>query len=322
MAEPMFIIAKPRKRAHRWLQFFAALVMVLMVLIVVAFLFLTNPAFIHDVVLPRLGKAINANVTVSSISFDPFKQIVLHDLKVQAIGQAPVFTAPEVSVRYHLWDILRGKLHVDEIALNSPTIELVENPDGSRNVDPLLKALQKKPAEAPPPKPKPFKPPQVDLGKLTLRNARIMEIRNFGDGQSNVLELTNLDFTLSNVKNGQSGALQLSAALWVNNNPPNGTNGFVAAAFNGNFNFALTHGFESRLGLRHGRNSAFPARTAYFRIFPRLAPDWTAMRRPRISNNWICIFRGAGGSLGELSISGPLDLTKMEGRLQVALQRR
>ena len=319
MAEPMFIIAKPRKRAHRWLQFFAALVMVLMVLIVVAFLFVTNPAFIHDVVLPRLGKAINANVTVSSISFDPFKQIVLHDLKVQAIGQAPVFTAPEVSVRYHLWDILRGKLHVDEIALNSPTIELVENPDGSRNVDPLLKALQKKPAEAPPPKPKPFKPPQVDLGKLTLRNARIMEIKNFGDGQSNVLELTNLDFTLSNVKNGQSGALQLSAALWVNNNPPNGTNGFVAAAFNGNFNFALTTDLSPASA--SGR-AQFSVSSAYgvFQNFSAFGAGLDCDATPTDIKQLDLHFQGAGGSLGELSISGPLDLTKMEGRLQVALR--
>jgi uncharacterized protein involved in outer membrane biogenesis len=40
-------------------------------------------------------------------------------------------TAPEVRVSYHLLDILRGNLHIDEIALVSPTIELVENPDGS-----------------------------------------------------------------------------------------------------------------------------------------------------------------------------------------------
>ena len=127
--------------------------MVLVILMVVAYFVVTSPAFIKGVVLPRVSGAIHANVTVSDISSHPFNQIVLRDLKVQAKGQAPVFTAPEVSVSYHLWDILGGNLHVDEIALVSPTVELVENPDGSSNLDPLLKALHGKPAEAKPPQP-------------------------------------------------------------------------------------------------------------------------------------------------------------------------
>ena len=240
MNEPMFIVAPPQKKRHRWLRFFAGLAVVVIILIVVVGFVVTSPAFIKSVVLPRAGAAMNADITVSSISFNPFKQIVLRDLKVQAIGQAPVFTASEVSVRYHLWDILRGNIHVDEIALNSPTVELVQNPDGSSNLDPLLKALQGKPAQASKPKPASSKAPQIDLGRLTLRNVSLVEIKNYGGGRSNVLALTNLDLTLSNVKNGQSAALQLSAALRVDQNPPGGTNGFLAAAINGNFNFALT----------------------------------------------------------------------------------
>ncbi len=75
---------------------------------------------------------------------------------MQSGDQPPLVTAPEIRVRYRLWDILHGNLRVDEIALVSPTVALVQNPDGSSNLDPLLKALQTKPSAAktaPPAKP-------------------------------------------------------------------------------------------------------------------------------------------------------------------------
>ncbi|MGA9450846.1 MAG: AsmA family protein, partial [Verrucomicrobiia bacterium] len=156
------IVTPSRKRRRGWLRILAWLVVLLLILIVVAYFVVTNPAFIKGVVLPRLSGALDANVTVSNVSLSPSKQIVLRDLKVQTKGQAPVFSAAEVSVRYHLWDILGGNLHVDEIALSSPTVELVENPDGSSNLDPLLKALHGKPAEAGTPQPKSSKAPRID----------------------------------------------------------------------------------------------------------------------------------------------------------------
>ena len=86
MNEPMFIVALLQNKRHRWLRFFAGLTVVVIILIVVVVFFRLH----QSVVLPRAGAAMNADITVSSMSFNPFKQIVLRDLKVQAIGQAPV----------------------------------------------------------------------------------------------------------------------------------------------------------------------------------------------------------------------------------------
>ncbi len=72
-------------------------------------------------------------------------------------------------------------------------------------MDPLLKALRGKPAQASKPKPASSKAAQMDLGRLTLHNLSLVQIKNYGGGRSNVLALTNLNLTLSNVKNGQSG---------------------------------------------------------------------------------------------------------------------
>ena len=315
----MFIVAAPQKKRRRWLRFFAALAVVVIILIVVVGFVVTSPAFIKSVVLPRAGTAMNSDITVSSLSFDPFKQIVLRDLKVQPIGQAPVFTAAEVNVRYHLWDILRGNIHVDEIALNSPTVELIQNPDGSSNLDPLLKALRGKPAKAGKPKSASSKAPQIDLGKLTLRNVSLVEIKNYGGGRSNVLALTNLDLTLSNLKNGQSAALQLSAALRVDQNPPGGTNGFLVAAINGNFNFGLTPDLKPASASGKAQLLVSGAGGA-FGDFSKFAAGLDCDATPAEIKQLDLHFQNAGAPLGGLAVNGPLDLATMEGSLQVGLQ--
>jgi hypothetical protein len=319
MNEPMFIVAPPQKKRHRWLRFFAGLAVVMIILIVVVCFVATSPAFIKSVVLPRAGAAMNADITVSSMSFNPFKQIVLRDLKVQAIGQAPVFTASEVNVRYHLWDILRGNIHVDEIALNSPTVELIQNPDGSSNLDPLLKALQGKPTRAGKPKPASSNAPRIALGRLTLRNLSLVEIKNYGGGRSNVLALTNLDLALSNVKNGQSATLQVSAVLRVDETPPGGTNGFLAAAINGNFNFVLTPELKPASASGKAQLSVSSAGGA-FDDFSALTAGLNCDATPTEIKQLDLHFQNGGKPLGDLAINGPLNLATMEGRLQVALQ--
>ena len=158
------------KRPHRWLRRLAWLTAILTVLLVAAYFVVTSSAFFKSMVLPRVSNVLHAGVTVSDASVQPFSRIILHDLKVEAAGQKPLVVAPKVSVSYHLFDILKGNLHVDEITLDSPTVELVQNPDGSSNLEPMLRALQAKPAAEKKPATGVSKPLQIDLGKLTLSN--------------------------------------------------------------------------------------------------------------------------------------------------------
>ena len=83
----------------------------------VAYFVATSSAFFKGVILPRASKALNATITVSDASVSPFRQVVLHNLKVQTAGSEPLVTAPEVRLRYSLMDILGGNIHVDEATL-------------------------------------------------------------------------------------------------------------------------------------------------------------------------------------------------------------
>ena len=319
----MFTVAPPslpRKKRRNWLRILAGLIVLLLFLVVAAYFAVTSQAFVKGVVLPRLGDAINADVTVSDVVFSPSRQLVLHDLKVQPKGQAPILTVPELNVRYHLRDILGGNLHVDEIALVSPTIDLVENPDGSSNLDPLLQALSGKPGAAKTPKPaKSSKAPQIDLGRLALSNVSIVKIKNYAGGRRDLLELTNLNLTLTNLQNGQSAALQLSASLRIENNPPDGKSGFLAMAIMGDFHFTLAADLKpaSVSGAAH---LDVPVASGVFQGFSGFAAALNCDVTPTEIRQASLHFQNGGEPLGELAASGPLDMEKTEGRLQVELQ--
>ena len=164
--------------------------------------------------------------------------MILHNLKVQPTGAEPLVTAAEVRLRYSLMDILRGNIHVDEVALVSPTVTLIENPDGTSNLDPILKSQQQKAPEkqpAAPAKPSAAKPMQIDLKKFALTDATIRMVKNFANGTRDVAELSHVNITLDDLKNGQTGKLALGADISVQQ-----TNATLQAKLTGNFTLALS----------------------------------------------------------------------------------
>ena len=76
----------PRKR-RGWLRILAWIFGIIIVLLVVVYFVATSSAFLKSAILPRVSKAINADVTVRAASISPFSQVVLHDLKVQCAGR-------------------------------------------------------------------------------------------------------------------------------------------------------------------------------------------------------------------------------------------
>ena len=114
-------------------------------LLVVLYLVATSAAFLKSVILPRVGKSMNATITVSDASLSPFSRVVLKGLKVTPNGKEPLVTAQEVRARYSLFKIIGGSIKVEEVAIVSPVVEIITAPDGSSNLDPILASQKDEP---------------------------------------------------------------------------------------------------------------------------------------------------------------------------------
>jgi uncharacterized protein involved in outer membrane biogenesis len=315
------VTPSPLKKPRRWLRWSAWSAVALLVLLVAAYFVVTSSGFLKAVILPRVSGALNASVTVSDASIHPFSGISLRDLKVQADGQPPLVTVSEVRVSYHLFDLLGGNYHVDEIALVSPTVEVVENPDGSSNLEPILKALQGKPAaeKKPAASAKVSKPLQIDLGKLTLSHATIRQIKNFADGHRDLAGLTNVNVTLTNLKNGQTAKLELAADIQIENNSATNSSGLLAASLQGGFSCSFSSDLKpgsASGGVAVAVTQAGGAFSDFNNFNAALDCDVTPTEIKQLALH----FQQAGTPLGELAVTGPFDAEKMEGKLDVALR--
>src|SRR5437667_7344371 len=310
----------PRRRG-RWLRIVAGIFGFFIVLLVAVYFVGTSSAFFKGFILPRVSKSINAQVTVSEASISPFKEVILHNFQVRTTGEEPLVTSPEVRARYSLMDIIGGNIHVDEATLSSPTVVLIENPDGSSNLDPILKSQKEaKPKEQQPAPPgKPAKSIHLDVKKIALTEGTLRRIKLYKNGNRDVMEVSHLNVTADDVKNGQSGKLGLSAEIKVENNPPAPeTNGLLHAKLSGNFVFALSADLkpvsvQGKIRMETTQAAGGMADLA------ALAADLDCEVTPTEIKQVALQFQKAGARLGEVRVSGLFDMEKTEGRLTVQI---
>ena len=285
----------------------------LLLLLVVAYFVVTSSAFFKGVILPRASKALGAEISVADASISPFSQVKLRQLTVKTTGAEPLMQAEEVRLRYSLRSILGGTIKVDEVTITSPVINVVENADGTGNLDPLSRN-KPKPASAPAPAPAPgsSKPPQVDLKNVSLKNATVRHTKNLKGGGREITELTGVNITLDQLKNGAPGKLT-SAASFKMSRP---TNDLLEARSDGVIEFtlgpdlmptALKLKVEQQILKAEGSLRDLAGHRTL------LTGEVTPTEVKEIAQRF---YRG-DQLLGEIKVSGPLDLSKKEGRLKL-----
>src|SRR5438876_2873970 len=309
-------VAPPNPVKRRsWLRKLAFAGGGLTVLLVLLYFVATSAPFFKGVVLPRVGKALNAEITVGDASLSPFSQVVLRQLTIKTTGAEPLLQANEVWLRYSLWSIIGGNIKVDEVTLDSPVIQIVQNADGTSNLDPLLKK-EAKPAAQPPAGPS--KPLQLDIRNVALKNVKLRAVQNFKDGARQTIELSDINIGLDQLKNGAAGKLTLAAAMKMDRTQSN-SHVSLQARGSGAFEFALAADLLPQFirgKVTHEIVKSDGSFSGFAGERSELNCDVTPTEVKTLSVN----FFKADKPLGALRVTGPFDLNKQEGRLNLEVQ--
>src|SRR5258708_5934092 len=146
MAEILFKNDPPPKSSSKrggWLRKLGWLAGILIVLLIVIYFVATSPAFLKGVILPKVSKILGAEVTVADAQISPFSHVQLRDLKIQPPGGETLLTVQEFHANYSLWSIVGGNVAVSEVVIESPVVTVVQNADGTGNLDAFTKTTTK-----------------------------------------------------------------------------------------------------------------------------------------------------------------------------------
>src|ERR1051325_7759296 len=168
----------------RWGRRIGIVFAVLILLLVVLYFVATSSAFLKGVILPRAGKSLNAQITVDDATISPFSAVTLKNFKLKTTGDQPLVSANEVRLRYHLMDIIKGHINVDEVTLDTPTVSIIKEADGSSNLDPLLKSEEKE--ESKPGN----KKTDLNVKNVALKNGTVRITQKLKTAGPNITELT------------------------------------------------------------------------------------------------------------------------------------
>jgi hypothetical protein len=283
------------------------------------YFFLTSSLFIKSFVLPKAGQALNATISVDDVSVSPFSAVSLRGLKVTTTGE-PLLTADSASVRFSLMDIIGGKLNVSELKVQSPTVNIVQNADGSSNLDPILKALQASEPAKEPETADAGKKPQLALKNISLENARFTLSQALPEGGSQTVDLASINLNIDQVVSGIAGKLQLGTDIVFNQQLTKGSpvNRLEAKATAG-FEFLITpelqpQTIKGKAELKVGKVAGTFADLAGFVATLDSELSLTDVKSLRLT------FSQNAESLGAISMSGPMDLDKGEAKLSISIE--
>jgi hypothetical protein len=273
-----------------------------------------------SVILPKASQSLNAQIAVDDADISPFSAVTLRGLRVQTTGTEPLLTAQEVRARYKLMDIIKGNINVDEVALQSPVVNVVTFADGTSNLDPLTKTKEQKPKAKEPREKKEEKPPQLDLKKFALNNATVRQITERKDGTRQVIELTGVNITADNLGNSKTGKLGVTADVRFDQGLKSATNGVLTAKINGKFDVALDAALKPASVAGQTQIDATEAKGAFDQA-AGLGVVLSTELTPTELKDASIRFTQRGNALGALVVSGPFNAETMEAKLAVRISQ-
>ncbi|MEW6303010.1 MAG: AsmA family protein [Verrucomicrobiota bacterium] len=281
--------------------------------------FATSAMFVKSFVLPKVGSALNAKISVEDVSVSPFSAVSLRGLKVETTGE-PLLQAKSAQVRYSLFDIIGGKINVSELTVEEPALAVVQNADGTSNLDPILKAIEASQGEPSPAPSETTAPPQLDLRNIALKNANARFAQSFKDGSSQSIELASVNLTVDQVKNGISGKMNLSSDVNFEKKTTNpAAHDLIKTKATAAYEFMLTADLKPQ-SLKGNARLEIGQTQGAFNDFAGMSAVLENELTPTEIKQFAVKFVKSGNALANITVSGPFDATKTEGNLKAEIQ--
>jgi len=163
----------------------AGIVIALLVALIILIKVMISPEQVKKTLLPRISAAINRQVSLGDVSVSIFSGIRLNDLVIQdKEGSQPFLKAGALRLDYRFWPLLRKRIEIKEIRLESPFLRIVRYADGSFNYSDLT-ARKEQPA--------PASPIDLAVSQVTVTNGTmIFDDRQGPGGKPYVAEVSAL----------------------------------------------------------------------------------------------------------------------------------
>lgn len=186
----------------------------------------TSNLFFQRVLLPRLAHRMNAQIQVARAEIRPWQGFTFHELHLQPKDQEPLLEARKVGVRYEWRDLLRGRLLIHHLTIDSPRVNLTVDANGASNLDPILRAFEVSPEAHPRARPTDRQPLQLRLGQLEISDARIRFLRTGPARERLELTVDRLGLRVQDLGNDLAGRATLQAGFLLKqttakDTPPN-----------------------------------------------------------------------------------------------------
>ncbi len=184
-------------------------VLLLLVVLTILVKVIISPELVKKTILPKLSVAINRQVSLGDVSVSIFTGIRLHDLVIQdKEGGQPFVKAGALRLDYRFWPLLRKRVEITDIRLESSLVRIVRNADGSFNFSDLLATKQ------PPAVPKEKSPINLAISKIILTDGRLVfDDRQGIGGRPYQVELGAIQLTAQKISMDGEFPFSLQAVL-------------------------------------------------------------------------------------------------------------
>lgn len=305
------------RRSSTW-RHFPVLAAVVIVVLVALYFILSSSAFLKAVVVPRVGKALNAKVTVDKVFLSPFSKLVVENVKVETTGLEPVIQADRMSVNYSLFQLIGGAVALQDITVNGAKIRVIQQPDGKSNIDPLMQARA---GETQPPPAAGAKPTALDIGKITVTKSIISYTQLSKDSSRQTTELSDVELTIENLRNEQPGKVAFTASINQSITPPPATTNSpstLSAKLDGKFDFNLDANLVPT-NIKGDARLAVANAAGAFADLAKLSGQFNCEVTPTEVREVALRFEREGQRLGQVRVRGPIDLGKRDARLTLEI---